>query len=193
MNKIIVANIIKIVSLIITLLVITIPVIDKMFPFSFLAILPITAYIMNKYVKKDKKKIHKYNLLSLFTIIISIMFLSYLLIINIDVLLYGYILETGGLYSLFFSIILVVCLISDIIHNIKQYNNHLIIPVCLLISFIGYRTSTTLNLNGKLFLPEFGIEYYFNHNHIIITTLLFLTLVKGIIELKRLKNKQKSI
>lgn len=186
MNRNIIMNIIKSVMLIIVIIIILSHHYDYLFPFSFLGLIPIAAYVMNKFTKKNKRKFNLYNFITLFLTIISVIFISYLLSFFIAWFSHNLLIESAGGYSMFLSLLMIVLLLIDIIMNIKTYKNNLIIPVCLFIYIIRIRNSV------DYYIASFDHEYYISINFIIFMVILFLTLINGNIELKRMKLKKEA-
>lgn len=191
MNKRLLSNILKItlLSIIIFFTLFASGNYIEMYPFILLGILPISSYVMNKFVKKDKKKFSIYNIITLVISIINIFFIGWLLAIYVDSFLLTEMLERTSGFNLFFSIVIIICLIIDIALNIKTYRNSVIIPVCIFIYLILLRYISYFCLDMYVYESS---SYYINTNIFIITILLGLTLINGNIELKRMKLKKEA-
>lgn len=128
-------------------------------------------------------------MITLLVSIINILFIGWLLAIYVDSFLLTEMLERTSGFNVFFSIVIIICLIIDIALNIKTYRNSVIIPVCIFIYLILLRYISNFCLDIQVYESS---SYYINTNIFIITILLGLTLINGNIELKRIKLKKEA-
>lgn len=188
-NKNIIINIVNIILLITSLLcfIVASGYFMDVFPFAYLALLPIAAYVMNKYKKRNSKSFSIYNLITLLLIISSIFFIGYIIYIISGLMFTSDFYEGSIGFFIFFDIILLPVISIDCLINIKSYKNNIIIPVTLFVILICLRSITYF----CLFDMEMKSSYFYNSTYII-SIVIGLTMISNLIELNRLKMKTKN-